>query len=282
MNITVWGSRGSVPVSGPDSLRYGGDTTCVEVRTERGDVVILDAGTGIRPLGNWILKEAAPPREMHFLLTHAHWDHVMGFPFFRPLYRKAFTLRFHGCSSAQESIHAFLGETMRPPFFPVSLSDVGATLHFETACSSEFEIGELRVRTCPLSHPNGGVGFRISERGRSFVFIPDNEFTYAHPGGRALDDYAAFADGADLLIHDAEYGPDEYEKLRRSWGHSAFTDTVRLASKAGVRRLLLWHLNQDRTDAEADAIAAQAGAAARAAGASFPVEYAAAGLRLRV
>jgi phosphoribosyl 1,2-cyclic phosphodiesterase len=278
MKITIWGARGSVPVSGPEYLRYGGDTTCVEVRTERGEVIILDAGTGIRPLGNRILKEAKTPRDLHLFLTHAHWDHVMGFPFFRPLYRKEFALHFHGCSSAQDSIRSFIEETMRPPFFPVSLSDVGANLHFAVDCTNVHEIGEVRVRSFPMNHPNEGFGFRIEERGRSLVFLPDNELNFAHAGGKTFEEYAAFASGADVLIHDAEYRPEEYERRTRGWGHSVFLDTVRLAVKAGVPKLLLWHLNQDRSDDDVDAMTEEARRAARAAGANLSVDSASAGL----
>ena len=164
---------------------------------------------------------------------------------------------------------------MRPPFFPVSLVDVGAGMHFTSACTEEFAIGATRIRSMAISHPNEGFGFRVTEKGRSFVFVPDNELTFLHPGGRRAEDYTAFAAGADLLIHDAEYRPDDYPS-HRSWGHSMFLDTVDMAAKAGVKKLLLWHLNQDRTDAEVDAMAAEARCAAKAAGSKLEVEAAAA------
>jgi phosphoribosyl 1,2-cyclic phosphodiesterase len=281
MEITVWGARGSVPVSGPEYVRHGGDTTCVEVRTKTGEIIILDAGTGIRSLGNRILREDHPSRDIHLFLTHAHWDHIMGFPFFRPLYRKGFRLHLQGCSSAQESIHAFLEETMRPPFFPISLKEVGAGLQFSVVCAEEFEVGGVRIASFPLNHPNQGVGFRLTEGDRRFAFFPDNELTFEHPGGKSFDEYAAFVEGVDLLVHDAEYRRDEYERLTRSWGHSVFLDTVRLAAKAGARTLLLWHLNQDRTDGEVDAMVREA-RAARPGGSELDVEAAATGMVVRL
>ncbi|MHC5035858.1 MAG: MBL fold metallo-hydrolase [Planctomycetota bacterium] len=275
MNITVWGARGSIPVSGKDFLAYGGDTTCVEVVAESGETIILDAGTGIRPLGNHLLASSEGPRTLHLFLSHAHWDHIMGFPFFKPIYRKETTVQFHGCSYAQESIQTFFKRAMHPPFFPVDLSDAAADLRFSPTCSEVFEIGSVCVKTIPLNHPNQGFGFRLDEGGKGFAFLPDNELTHPHPGGKTFDDYAEFLSGVDCLIHDAEYLPEEYAAFSRGWGHSVFLDTVRLARVAGAKRLLLWHLNQERTDGQVDAMV---GEAKRAGGADLSVQAAATGM----
>jgi len=260
MKLTVWGARGSVPVSGSQYARYGGDTTCVELRGQGGEVLILDAGTGLRALGNKLLAEGCSA--LHLALTHAHWDHVLGFPFFKPLYQTGVTITVHGCLVAQQSVGAALAETMRAPYFPVSLAEVAAQLVFDERTDGTFAVGGLQVRRVPLSHPNGGCGFIIEEQGRRVGFFPDNELTAAHPGGATFDEYAAALRGVDLLIHDAEWLPAEYQRFARGWGHSVYHDAVRLAAAAGVPRLVLWHLNQDRSDDEIDALAADAQQAA--------------------
>jgi len=264
MKLTVWGARGSIPVSGAQFDRYGGDTTCVCLDTNAGDMVILDAGTGLRPLGNKVLKENRDT--FHFVLSHAHWDHLLGFPFFKPLYRDGVTIHIHGCTYAQQSIRTFLSEVMQPPFFPVTLEDVHADLVFDHECRPEFSVGSLCCESIPLSHPNNGYGFRFAEGDKSFAFFPDNEFTFAHPGGKTFEDYVAFVRGVDVLIHDAEYLPEEYESYSRGWGHSVYADAVRLAVAAEVQHLLLWHLNEDRVDDDVDALAELAVQAAKEAG----------------
>lgn len=245
MLIRCWGARGSIPVSGAAYLRYGGDTPCIEIRTRQGEVVVLDAGSGIRRLGNRLVEEER--LEFTMIFTHAHWDHIMGFPFFKPIYRPATRIRFYGCPSTQESVQGIIANIMSPPNFPVPFSDITATIAYQDACQLSFTIGGMKVESIPLSHPNGGLGYRFEEEGRSFVFLTDNELTFRHPGGMAYEDYRDFCRGADLLIHDAEYLPEDYP-LTRTWGHSVYTDTLRLARDAGVARLGLFHHNQDRTD----------------------------------
>lgn len=261
MKVTVWGARGSIPVSGPEYVRYGGDTTCLQVDTEGGDVVILDAGSGLRALGNVLIQKNHDV--FHFLLSHAHWDHLLGLPFFKPLYREGVTIHFHGCTFAQQSIRTILSRLMEPPFFPVKLDDVGARLVFDEECKPEFPVAGLWCRSIPLSHPNGGYGFRLLERDRSLAFFPDNELSHLHPGGKTFNEYVDFVFGTELLIHDAEYLPSEYDRFSRGWGHSVYLDTVRLAIAAEVDRLMLWHLNQDRSDDAVDEILESAVATAK-------------------
>jgi phosphoribosyl 1,2-cyclic phosphodiesterase len=264
MKLTVWGARGSIPVSGPEYDRYGGDTTCVCLETNAGETVILDAGTGLRPLGNVLLKEGK--KTFHFVLSHAHWDHLLGFPFFKPLYRDGVTIHIHGCTYAQQSIRTFLSEVMQPPFFPVTLDDVHAELLFDNECRPEFSVASMCCESIPLSHPNNGYGFRFTEGEKSFAFFPDNELTYAHSGGKTFGEYVSFVRGVDVLLHDAEYLPEEYEDFSRGWGHSVFSDTVKLAVDAEVKRLLMWHLNQDRVDDDVDMLIELAEHAASEAG----------------
>ena len=251
MYIKIWGSRGSIPVSGKEYLKYGGDTTCVEIRTRSGHVIIIDAGTGIRRLGNKLDK--SPDKDFHFIFTHAHWDHIMGFPFFKPLYSKQTQLFLHRCPFHDKFVETILAKIMAPPNFPVKYADIKAHLSYEEACPAEFAIGSLSVIPIPLSHPNGGSGYKFIEDGHVFVFLTDNELGYIHAGGRPFKDYVEFSADADLLVHDAEYSPHEY-KVYLDWGHSVYTDVLRLAYEANVKALGLFHLNQERTDKEMDGI----------------------------
>ena len=251
MKIKVWGSRGSIPVSGKDYLKYGGDTTCVDIRTQSGDIIIIDAGTGIRRLGNQLADEQC--FDLNFLFTHAHWDHLMGFPFFKPLYFKKSTFRMHPCPFHGKFVETILSKLMAPPNFPVKYSDITAQLIYAETCPADFEIGSVRVVPIALSHPNGGSGYKFIEDGKTFVFLTDNELGYIHPGGLPFEDYLQFCNGANLLIHDAEFTPKEYKKYI-DWGHSVYTDALDLAQQAAVKKLGLFHLNPERSDKEMDKI----------------------------
>jgi phosphoribosyl 1,2-cyclic phosphodiesterase len=249
MIIRCWGARGSIPVSGGEYLKYGGDTTCIEIRTIDDDIVIIDAGSGIRRLGNCLLSEGRYQYAMIF--THAHWDHLMGFPFFKPIYFKKTKISLHGCPFAQASIKDVIARVMAPPNFPVNFEDIRADIAYHEACEETFTINSLAVTPIALSHPNQGLGYRFVEDGKSFVFLTDNELSFRHPGGLLYEDYLAFSQGADLLIHDAEYEQKDY---RKAWGHSVYKDALRLALKARVKRLGLFHHNQERSDRAVDAI----------------------------
>lgn len=251
MIIKIWGSRGSIPVSGKDYLKYGGDTTCVDIRTKSGDIIIIDAGTGIRRLGNQLVDEKR--FDLHFIFTHAHWDHLMGFPFFKPLYFKRSTIRMHPCPFHSKFVETILSRIMTPPNFPVKYSDITAQLVYTEACPTEFEIGSVKVIPIALSHPNGGSGYKFIEDNKTFVFLTDNELGHIHPGGVPFEDYLNFCSKADLLIHDAEFTPDEYH-THMDWGHSAYTDALDLAQQARVKKLGLFHINRERTDKEMDKI----------------------------
>jgi len=251
MIIRVWGSRGSIPVSGKEYLKYGGDTTCVEIRTKSGDVIVVDAGTGIRRLGTCLADEKT--YNLNLIFTHAHWDHLMGFPFFKPLFFKRFNIHMHGCPYHSKFVETILSKVMAPPYFPVKYKDVTARMTYPDACPRDFEIGSATVVPIALSHPNGGSGYKFIEDGKRFVFLTDNELGYVHPGGLEFNDYIDFCSEADLLIHDAEYTPEEY-KTFVDWGHSVYTDALDLALKAGVKKLGLFHLNQERTDRQMDDI----------------------------
>lgn len=251
MIIRCWGSRGSIPVSGREYLRYGGNTTCLEIRTNDDQILIVDAGSGIREAGNALTVN----RHHHFtlLLTHAHWDHIMGFPFFKPIYSSKTLLNIWGCPFAQESIKEMLSRVMSAPNFPVSFSQIRAKISYQENCFESYHLGSLTITPIALSHPNQGTGYKFEEDGKTFVFLTDNELGYRHEGGLDFQDYLNFVEGADMLFHDAEYKEDEYTKTR-GWGHSLYRDALRLAMEGGVRKLGLFHHNQERIDSEVDAI----------------------------
>jgi phosphoribosyl 1,2-cyclic phosphodiesterase len=251
MKIRIWGARGSIPVSGMEYLKYGGDTTCIEIRTKDDDIIIIDAGSGIRRLGNSLISEQR--YRYNLIFTHAHWDHLMGFPFFKPVYFSGTQIDIFGCPFAQDSVKEILKESMSPPHFPVKLSDLKATFTYHGACRETFNIHSVQVMPILLSHPNRGIGYKLIEDGRSFVFLTDNELSFKHPGGLEFQEYAKYSLDADLLVHDAEFTETDYIKTK-GWGHSLYQDALRLAIDARVKRFGMFHHNQERNDAAVDEI----------------------------
>jgi phosphoribosyl 1,2-cyclic phosphodiesterase len=255
MKVKVWGCRGSLTTPGKETLRYGGNTTCVEVRMQDGRVFILDAGSGMRNLGNALV--AGQELTMQLLLTHAHWDHLCGFPFFAPAYDPRCRITLCGGPAAQQSLKRYLQHQMKPPFFPVPFKGLRAQFDF----GSQFEPPAEGVSMPPfggpdcqfvrLSHPDGGYGFKLEDRGKTFVFLPDNELSFQHEKSPDFAEYVDFCRGADLLFHDAQYTEEEYQRTR-GWGHSTYADALRLAREAGVKRLGLFHHDPGRTDDELD------------------------------
>jgi len=248
MIIRCWGARGSIPVSGKEYLKYGGDTSCIEIRT--GDeIVIIDAGTGIRRLGNRLIEEKR--FEYTMIFTHAHWDHILGFPFFRPIYLNRTRINMIGCPFAQESIRQIVSKTMTFPNFPVKFDEVSASISYHESCMERFSVGAMEVIPIVLSHPNQSIGYKFIEDGKSFVYMTDNELSFKHEGGLDYGSYLDFVRDADLLIHDSEYTEEEYG-MRRTWGHSRYKDALGLALDAEAKRFGLFHHNQERTDAQID------------------------------
>ena len=254
MRIKCWGSRGSISVSGSQYIRYGGDTTCLEVRAESGDIIIVDAGTGIRRLGKSLVRRKK--KEYFLLFTHTHWDHILGIPFFSPLL----------CNKTRVVVQdrTFLGlttrdvfkEVMKDPFFPVRIEDYHADIRFDPKLNGSFSIGSVAVDSIPTSHSRDSLGYRFTENGKTFVFLTDNELGYAHPQSRSLQEYVDFVKDADILFHDAEYTDEEYA-CKKGWGHSSISQVLDLALKGGVGTLGLIHLNQDRGDDQMDAMVDQ-------------------------
>ncbi len=251
MIIRCWGARGSIPVSGREYVKYGGDTTCLEIRTKDDEIIILDAGSGLRRLGNRLVSEKRVQYTMIF--THAHWDHLMGFPFFRPIYSRKTNITMYGCPQAQGSVKSMISKIMSPPNFPVDFKNIRADIDYHEACEEHFTIKSMTIVPIPLSHPNQGLGYKFIEDGKTFVFLTDNELTFKHPGGAGFEDYRKFSAGADLLMHDAEFTAEEYKKTK-TWGHSVYKDALRLAQEAGVKKFGLFHHNPERFDAGVDAL----------------------------
>lgn len=268
MEIKIYGCRGSLPTPGPATQRYGGNTTCLKISSANGEVAIIDAGSGLHKLGKELVASCNSKR-VRFFFTHAHWDHLLGFPFFRPAYRNDFTLTFCSGPHAQDTIRQFLSHQMQAPYFPVDIEDLSARMEF--ACANPCQDDrfccwhDLQIRAFPVNHANGGFGYRIQEQGKMAIFAPDNELGFHHPGGPERADFIELFTDADLLIHDAQYTDKEYQ-LTRGWGHSTLNATVDLAIEAGVKRLCLFHHDPDRSDDELEELEALCRARIRAAG----------------
>jgi phosphoribosyl 1,2-cyclic phosphodiesterase len=238
--VHFWGVRGSIAAPGPATAQVGGNTSCVEVRCGE-QLFVLDAGTGLRGLGDELLRRGEKSAEL--LLSHLHWDHIQGLPFFAPLYVPGVQLSLTGPAWGQGGLEGSLRRQMAAPNFPVELGDVGARLGLtELRHGSLLERGDVRVRAAKLNHPGGVLGYRLEHDGHSLVYATDTEhFECIDP---ALYDLAR---GADLLIYDAQYSPEEYPS-KVGWGHSTYEAAVALAKAAGVRRLALFHHDPRRND----------------------------------
>ncbi len=254
LEVKFWGVRGSVPAPGPQTTVYGGNTSCVEVRA--GDeLLILDMGSGLRALGQEL---SGTPRRASMLLSHYHWDHIQGLPFFGPVYDPRFSFDIYGATRDARGIRELLAGQMSPPYFPVSLETCRAKLTFHPVADREvLAIGEARVTARELNHPNGALGYRIDYAGRSLVYATDNEH-----GTRTDDTLVELASGADVLIYDAMYTPAEYsgdgKSSRVGWGHSTWEAGVLTARRAGARTLVLFHHDPGRTDEGLEEILGQA------------------------
>jgi ribonuclease BN (tRNA processing enzyme) len=249
--IRCYGARGSIPVSGKQYLKYGGDTTCLEIRSKNDEIIIVDAGSGIRRLGNKLLGEQR--YEYNIIFTHSHMDHILGFPFLKPIYNEKAIINLMGCPATQGDISKLLSRAMSAPFFPVQFEQLRAKINYTADCPICFSIDSIEIFPINLSHPNVGMGYKFMEDEKTFVFLTDNELGYRHRNGMTFDEYADFAKDADLLIHDAEYTPEQYKSVK-TWGHSNYFDALNLALTARVKRFGLFHHNQDRSDADQDLI----------------------------
>jgi len=253
MRIKFWGTRGSIPVPGKHTTTYGGNTTCLEITLTSGRRLIVDAGTGIRPLGERLASEN-DGLEIHLLITHIHWDHIMGFPFFAPVYKRSNRVLIDGFTTCMTGLRTTFDNKMGDGFFPVRFADLKAEIHYlDSLSSGRLEIDGTLIESVALQHPQGGYGFRFREGEKTLVFITDNELREDAWTGRTPEGYAKFSEDADLLIHDCQYTPEEISR-RRGWGHSDYEAVVDMAVQANVGKLILFHHDPSRKDPEVTAI----------------------------
>jgi phosphoribosyl 1,2-cyclic phosphodiesterase len=264
MRLKLWGVRGSIPVPGLGTVRYGGNTACIEVRAD-GELIVLDAGSGIRELGLALENEfGSRPIHLSLLITHAHWDHIQGFPFFVPSYNDKNQIRIFGYNGADSGLREILKGQMATPFFPVALYDLPGKIQFESLETMDFKIGKVRIRARLMNHPGVCVGYRIFTSKGSIAYLPDHEpyeafklhsakshlLSPEQTKKRAEEDRAElvkFLHGSDVLILDTQYTDEEYQ-AHVGWGHGSLTTAVSLALDAGVRKLILFHHDPTHDD----------------------------------
>ncbi|MFT3764819.1 MAG: MBL fold metallo-hydrolase [Minicystis sp.] len=257
MQVRFFGVRGSVPTPGGATVRYGGNTVCVEARLADGSVLILDGGTGLRELGKVLLAEEhrAP---LSMLLTHVHYDHIIGLPFFGPLWRRDTTVHIYPLANDTHQDSARRRALFDGVHFPVRGSDIPARMDLIEPGEGEWRIGSARVRRIALNHPGGSQGFRIDdEDGSSIAYLTDNELAPAGSGSAATEALARFAAGVGVLIHDAQYDEPEMPG-KRGWGHSSLGSVLELGRMAETPHLILFHHDPDRDDDALDAFGARA------------------------
>jgi len=264
MLVRFWGTRGSIAKPGPSTVRYGGNTSCVELRSSGGTLVVLDCGTGAHGLGQALVASGPPPINGHILIGHTHWDHIQGFPFFAPLFIPGNEWHIYGPRGVGSSLRESLSGQMQSSYFPITLKELGATLHYHDLVEGTLEIGDIHVTTQYLHHPALTLGYRLEADGATVVYSTDHE-PHSTPRVAGIkaplagEDvrHARFLADADLVIHDAQYTADQFP-AKRGWGHSTAEYAVETAISAGVRRLALFHHDPTRNDDAVDRIVAGA------------------------
>ena len=267
VQIKFWGTRGSIAVPGSATLRYGGNTTCVEVRTD-GEIIILDAGSGIRPLGIELGKEfGTQPIKLSLLVTHAHWDHIQGLPFFKPAYDSKNQIGIFGFDETGATFRQILDEPMKAPFFPIAMRELSGKIEIKNLSEMTFSVGKVQVRAAFVNHPGGCAGYRLNTSAGSVAFIPDHEpyeFFLHSPRANHLSPEQAkktaaneraglieFLHCSDILILDAQYSDEEYQR-HIGWGHGSVSSAVSLALDAEVHKLVLFHHDPNHDDQMVD------------------------------
>lgn len=255
MRIEFFGVRGTFPSATKERTSYGGHTLCTRVTTKGGADILIDAGTGIRPLGDKFLAARRPgrPLRLSLLFTHFHLDHIVGLPFFGPLYDETAEIDFYSWREPDD-LREILGRFTSSPFYPVPFEKTPVLKRFHWIGADGLMIDTVRITTCPLHHPQGSVAYRLIEESKAVVLATDTE----HPAEGLDGRLAEFSRKSRVLVYDAMFTPEEYAEGRVGWGHSTWREGVRLAQAAGVGRLLLSHLNPDHSDRTLDGIARRA------------------------
>jgi phosphoribosyl 1,2-cyclic phosphodiesterase len=249
MRIKIWGARGTTSAPERRNSRYGGNTPCVEVRLANGTLIVLDGGTGLRPLGNSLQREFGERPVVGFVfLTHFHWDHIQGIPFFLPLYKAGNLFWFHSAGRSGLATQAAIEGQMTNPYFPVKMDVMQAAHHFFDLGCGSINVNKAIITSRPLNHPQGCVGYRIQADGSTFVYATDTE-----PGSPDHDrSVRDLAQGADILVYDAQYTPEQLQHQKKGWGHSSWLEGARIAQECGVKHLLLYHHDPANNDDDVD------------------------------
>lgn len=250
MKVHFYGVRGSIPTPGPATAEFGGNTPCVFVELNNGGQVIFDAGTGIRALGDYLMQNDRP---IHLLLSHTHWDHIQGFPFFKPAYQNGREIYLYPATGSAEETMTSLLSQLDGVNFPVTANQIGCGIICHDFHTDFFNLEEIDIASRPINHPGGGSAFRLSENGVSVAYVTDNELNPPGEPRTSFDEWADFLHDVDILIHDAQY-LEEDMPLKHGWGHSVVKDVWKLAEAARVKTLVLFHHEPERDDAEIRAI----------------------------
>jgi phosphoribosyl 1,2-cyclic phosphodiesterase len=303
MKVKFWGVRGSLPVPGRKTERYGGNTSCVEVKSDSGTRVVVDAGTGIRKLGKEIAAAEPGPSEVHLLISHTHWDHIQGLPFFSPLYQKGNRLSVYARKRDDLHLRAVFASQTDDPYFPIPFEEAKADVGFtELSDAAKFEIADVKVSCARLNHPYVAMAYRLSVDGKSVVYVSDtapfsdilfeDQFIAQPPGpgaelpvadkkklARMREGVVRLCEGADLVVYDTMFTPDDYQRIPH-FGHSRPSDALQICREAGAKQLVLFHHAPERTDAEIDTILAETREAQRRDGGKLDIVAAYEGLEI--
>ncbi len=256
LRVKFWGARGSIPAPGPNTVRIGGNTTCVELSSDENGLIIIDAGTGIRSLGSHISKNSKPT-PIYLLLTHSHWDHLSGFTFFGPAFNPNYSIQVFGNKMAQEVLQRDIMGRNDNRYSPVNNETLRANFVFHENLPKPLKILGITITTLTLNHPGNGYAYRFDYHDHSLAFITDNEIGMQYEGGHSEDEIIDFCRGVDVLIHDAQYLPSEIE-FRRGWGHSTYEEALDIAHHADVPHVLFTHHDPERTDEQCTSLLEEA------------------------